>query len=98
VIEAYPTLVPAPVRQPRQVGAWHQGADGRWSHRPRCKVLINAVLRWLQPWTDRKFVVYTRCATDEAPGEPPRVLGYGFGRVLHLPEPPPATDCDGDGP
>jgi hypothetical protein len=96
VTEAYPTLVPAPVRQPRQVGAWHQGADGRWSHRPRCKVLINAVLRALQPWP-RKLVIYTDCDGGDG-DQPPRVLGYGLGFVQHLPAPAPDTDCDGDGP
>jgi hypothetical protein len=92
-----PTLVPSPRVQvpPRWEGAWYLNPDGRWSHRPLLKVLINTVLRCLQPWVARKFVVYTRCDIDGPPGEPPRVLGYGFGRVLHLPLENPDTDGDG---
>lgn len=88
-----PTLVPAPKRArvpPRRVGAWHLQPDGRWLHRPWWKVVINTLLRLLQPWTARKFVVYTRSTVE---GDPPRELGYGFGRVLHLDNP----DTDGDG-
>jgi hypothetical protein len=46
--------------------------------RPRWKVVINAILRAVQPWR-RKWVIYSviECTS------PPRVLGYGFGRVLH---------------
>lgn len=93
-----PTLVPAPKRAhvpPRRVGAWHLRPDGQWSHRPWPKVLINTVLRWLQPWVSRKFVVYTRCEATERADQPPKVLGYGFGRVLHLPLDNPDTDGDG---
>ncbi len=54
-------------------------------HRPWWKVAINTVLRWLQPHTPRKLVVYTRCTDcEDGSDSPPRVLGYGFGRVLHV--------------
>ena len=61
------------------MGAWVRHGD-RWLHRPWFKVLINTVLRWLQPGVSRKFVLYSITTED---GDPPRVLGYGFGRVLH---------------
>jgi hypothetical protein len=91
-----PTLVPAPKRArvpPRREGVWYLRPDGQWSHRPLLKVLVNTVLRWLQPWTVRKWVIFTRCEDTERSDQPPRVLGYGFGRVLHLDNP----DTDGDG-
>lgn len=59
--------------------SWERRSDREWNHRPWWKVAINTVLRWCQPWP-RKWVVYTVSTTD---GDPPRVLGYGFGRVLH---------------
>lgn len=61
--------------------SWRRNPDGSWNHRPRWKVAINTVLRAFQPWTDRKWVVFTRSTVG---GDPPAVLGYGFGRVLHL--------------
>ena len=69
--------------------------DGNeWRHRPWWKVAINTVLRWLQPGVARKLVIYTVTDTDtDCDGTHPRVLGYGFGRVLHLLD----NDCDGDG-
>lgn len=60
-------------------GDWERSGES-WSHRPWWKVLVNTVLRWLQPWAARKRVIYTRSTRE---GDPPRVLGYGFGRVLH---------------
>lgn len=61
---------------------WARAEDGAWMHRPWWKVTINTVLRWLQPGIARKWVIYTRSTMD---GDPPEVLGYGFGRVLHIP-------------
>ena len=62
-------------------GWWWTG--GRWLHRPWWKVAINTVLRAFQPWP-RKLVIYTKCERGpEDPDRPPRVLGYGFGLVLH---------------
>ena len=55
-------------------------SGGRWLHRPWWKVAVNTILRWLQPGIVCKWVVYTRTTID---GDPPRVLGYGFGRVKH---------------
>lgn len=57
-------------------------------HAPWWKVAINRVLRALQPRQRRKWVIYTHSTVT---GNPPKVLGYGFGRILHLP------DTDGDG-
>ena len=46
--------------------------------RPWWKVVINTMLRLVQPWP-RKWVIYSRISTTR----PPQVLGYGYGRVLH---------------
>ena len=54
---------------------------GAWRHRPWWKVAINTVLRALQPHTKKKIVIYTRC--DDT-CDPPRVIGFGIGRVTHL--------------
>jgi hypothetical protein len=59
--------------------------EGDWLHRPWWKVAINTALRAFQP-QPRKWVVYTRTEGGSATA-PPRVLGYGFGRVLHRPTP-----------
>lgn len=53
--------------------------SGRWLHRPRFKVVVNAVLRAVQPWS-RKLVIYSR--TQQGPDRP-RCVGYGLGWVLH---------------
>lgn len=63
--------------------------DGRWYHGPWWKKLINPVLRAIQFWTDRPYVIYSKCSfykLDEFAGNPPRLLGYGFGRVQRLKE------------
>lgn len=74
--------------QPQVVGDWRRTPDGRWLHAPWWKVLVNNFLRRRQPRQRRKWVIYTRSTVC---GDPPEVLGYGFGRILHLP------DTDGDG-
>lgn len=70
----------------------HHGSYG-WRHRPWWKVAINTVLRIVQPWVRRKWVIYTRCVeldqlhpelvSEAARAGPPVVLGYGFGRIDH---------------
>lgn len=56
--------------------------EGEWRHRPWWKVAINTTLRALQTRRRpaRLFVVVTVCTED---GDPPRVLGYRFGKVTH---------------
>ena len=66
-----------------------------WNHRPWWKVAINTVLRLLQPWVRRKWVIYTRTSqwipvsieggrfSSAGPPDHPKVLGYGFGRIDH---------------
>lgn len=67
------------------MSAWVR-EGGQWLHRPAWKRAINTVLRWLQPWTARKWVVYTQ-SSGGSDTDPPRALGYGFGRVLHRSDP-----------
>lgn len=69
----------------KRVGAWYRAEDGEWRHAPWFKVAINAVLRFFQTRKRpaRLFVLATRCTKE---GDPPRVLGYQFQRVRHLPE------------
>lgn len=63
-----------------EMSAWVRTDDG-WRHRPWFKVAINAILRAVQ--TSRRparlFVLATVCED----GDPPRILGYRFRRVLH---------------
>lgn len=61
--------------------------DGRWYHGPWWKRAINPVLRALQFWTDRPYVIYSRASEYLVadPARPPELHGYGFGRVRTLP-------------
>ena len=52
-------------------------------HRPWWKVAINTALRLLQPFVTRKWVIYS---VFEISVSPPRLLGYGFGRIKHIPK------------
>jgi hypothetical protein len=49
-----------------------------WVHRPWWKVAINTVLRRLQYGRPACWLVYSKTTVD---GEPPAVLGYGFGLI-----------------
>lgn len=49
-------------------------------HRPWWKVLINKPLRWLQRGRRWRWVVFTNSTIG---GDPPTVLGYGFGPIEH---------------
>lgn len=60
--------------------------DGRWYHGPWWKRAINPVLRALQFWSEAPYVVYSRCSHYDSEREPPRLLGYGLGRVKRLKE------------
>jgi hypothetical protein len=60
------------------VSAWKRTEYG-WRHAPWWKVAINSLLRFLQPGLRRKLVIYSVCED----GSPPRVVGYGFGRITH---------------
>ena len=66
-----------------RIGGGFAMCGGQMVHRPPWKVAINAVLRALQPWTLRKFVVITKVEWPGRSDQLPRVVGYGFGRVLH---------------
>ena len=60
------------------MSVWRRNPDGSWNHRPWWKVAINTVLRLVQRGRPTNWLVYTRSTVD---GEPPAVLGYGFGRI-----------------
>lgn len=62
---------------------WYRTDDG-WRHAPWWKRAINTVLRALQRGRPVAWLVYTRCTID---GDPPAVLGYGFGRIPMRPKP-----------
>lgn len=73
--------------------SWVSHGHGIWRHRPWWKVLVNTVLRFFQTRQRpaRLLVLTTRCQADsallideDADDSPPKILGYGFGRVLHL--------------
>ena len=68
---------------PTYPDSWKLTDDGRWIHRPWFKVVINGALRLFQPGPV-KWVIFTRC-DQTLPGSPtpPKVLGYGFGPILH---------------
>lgn len=36
-----------------------QSSNGKWTHRPPFKVILNPILRFLQFWTDRPYVIAT---------------------------------------
>lgn len=57
--------------------------DGRWYHGPWWKRIVNPILRALQFWTARPYVVYSNCTHYNGPEEP-TFISYGFGRVLRL--------------
>ena len=63
---------------------WQQIEGGRWLHRPWIKVAVNRALRAVQSASD-KWVIFTETVPPVAEGMPPRVVGYGFGRVRHSP-------------
>lgn len=52
--------------------------DGNWYHGPWWKRVVNPILRTLQFWTDRPYVVYSQCDVRTTP---PTFLRYGFGRI-----------------
>lgn len=61
---------------------WRLVTETQAVHRPWFKVLVNTALRLLQPnWlTTRKWVIYSKIVDNQC-------VGYGFGRVQHLPKP-----------
>lgn len=62
--------------------AWVRTSAG-WRHRPWWKVVVNTVLRRLQPDAVNKWVIYTVCTVPDDPDEQPETLTYGFGPIPH---------------
>lgn len=52
-----------------------------WMHRTPLKYLVNPILRKLQFWTDKPFVIYSDCEKVNGSWHFKR---YGFGRVKYL--------------
>lgn len=50
-------------------------------HKTWFKCFFNPILRRIQFWTDRPYVIYSNVSFDEVGGI--KVLGYGFGRVKY---------------
>lgn len=57
-------------------------SDGTWNHAPTRKVIINPILRKLQWWTDRPYVIGSICEWNEY-GRPVFVK-YAFQRVKYM--------------
>lgn len=53
--------------------------DGKLMHRPKWKVFINSILRIIQPWNGRKFLITSKTKFDNGWC----CVGYGFGLVAH---------------
>lgn len=68
---------------------WQYVEGHGWLHRPLWMRVINELLRLVQP-RPLKWVIYAECegGDNTNPHDPPRVLRYGFGRILHLPRVP----------
>ena len=49
-----------------------------WMHRTPLKCIVNPILRFLQFWTKKPFVIYSNC--EKSNGEW-HFLGYGFGKI-----------------
>ena len=56
-----------------------------WMHKTPLKCLVNPILRFIQFWTDRPFVIYSNVEFIEMDFvRTPHFLGYGFGKVKYL--------------
>ena len=51
----------------------------RKNHKTLLKCTINPILRILQFWTDRPYVIYSNFDIEKD-----KFLGYGFGRIKHI--------------
>jgi hypothetical protein len=54
---------------------------GRHLHKTRLKCTVNPVLRVLQFWSKRPYVIYSKFDNEDI--ELKNFLGYGFGRITH---------------
>jgi len=52
-----------------------------WMHKTPLKCLINPILRFIQFYTDKPFVIYSEC---EKNNEKWHFIKYGFGRVKYF--------------
>lgn len=49
-----------------------------WMHRTPLKLIVNPILRFIQFWTDKPFVIYSE---TEFIDKKPHFLSYGFGKI-----------------
>ena len=55
-----------------------------WMHRTPLKCFINPILRKIQFWTDKPFVIYSNTEFFEMNFvKTPHFIGYGFGRIKY---------------
>lgn len=55
--------------------------NGCWMHRTYLKRFINPLLRFIQFYTDKPYVIYSIC---EKNNEKWHFIKYGFGRIKYL--------------
>lgn len=52
-----------------------------WMHKTPLKCIINPILRFIQFWTDKPFVIYSNC--EKISGKQ-HFINYGFGRIKYI--------------
>lgn len=52
-----------------------------WMHRTPLKCVINPILRFIQFWTNKPFVIYSEC--EKIDGKQ-HFIKYGFGRIEYV--------------
>lgn len=52
-----------------------------WMHRTPLKCFVNPILRAIQFWTDKPYVIYSNCEKIE---EKWHFKKYGFGRIKYI--------------
>ena len=58
---------------------YYKNVDGQWTHQSPIKLLVNPILRKIQFYTDRPFVI---ASVTEFVNKKPRFVKYAIRRVL----------------
>jgi hypothetical protein len=56
-----------------------QWEDGSWGHRPPIKRIINTILRGVQFFTNKPYLIWSQCEVKD--NRPIRFIKYHFGRI-----------------